>query len=379
MPLARTRTVATLNRAIAFPVLAVCANAIVAQETSSILRTEEIVGAEPIERSAPDYPRRDLENGNVGWVAMSFMVSETGEVTDAMIQASSASKGLETAALAALRKWRYRPATVYGRPVESSLDTVIRFEQQVGASANPLSASRKVIASFRELQSSLAARDIPKSEALLTGLRSLKRNIYEEAWLQWYESMYLDLTKGDVEEQRTALAAAIGYDKKVRYLDPEIFVFASARLFALDVQAGDLGSALDVYERLIADEDAKPTKQYAEIQPKLEATVRQIERAVAGENVLSIRGRIGEHDYWVHRLLRRSFSLGAIQGSLDELSVRCPHRRVTFTPPRDEHTWTVPASFGDCRVFLKGTPGATFEFYELPASADEPAAAPTPP
>lgn len=55
--------------------------------------------------------------------------------------------------------------------------------------------------------------------------------------------------------------------------------------------------------------------------------------------------------------------------------MRCPHRRVTFTRLTGEHTWTVPASYGKCRVFVKGTPGTMFELYAFPDAAAEPATA----
>ena len=45
---------------------------------------------------------------------------------------------------------------------------------------------------------------------------------------------------------------------------------------------------------------------------------------------------------------------------------------------RSQQTWTVPTSFGSCRVFLKGDPGATFELYEFPDAAGEPADAAPP-
>ena len=113
-----------------------------------------------------------------------------------------------------------------------------------------------------------------------------------------------------------------------------------ARLFDLDIRAGDLGGALDAYERLTSDEAAQRVDRYAAIQSNLEASVREIEKVVAGEGLLTFRGRIGEHDFWVHRLVRGSFSIANIEGSREDLSIRCPHRRVSFTPLTDEQTWT---------------------------------------
>lgn len=364
------------SRILLFPLLALCQPIVVAQEEPLISRTEEVVEAEPVERPPPDYPERELRRGAEGWVAMSFMVSETGEVTDAMVESSSGGEGFERAALEAVQKWRYTPAQISGQAVESSLDTVIYFGLEPG---NPL-PPRKVVQSYRDLQAALAANDLPKADILLAELRARQdRKIYEEALLNWFESVYLEATNGDAGEQRERLRAAIGFDRKQSYLDPETLVVGLGRLFALSIRAGDLGGALDVYERLTSDEAAQRADRYATTQSALETAVRRIEQVIAGDTTLSFPGEIGEHDYWVHRLVRRSFSVVNIEGSLEELSIRCPHRRVAFTPLTGEQTWTVPASYGTCRIFLKGRQGTTFELYEFPDAPPEPAAAPQAP
>jgi TonB family protein len=361
----RTLSVANSRCAAAIALILLSPPAVVAQEDAPPTELERVVEPVAIHRSAPDYPSRELHRGLEGWVAMSYIVSETGEVKEAMIEDSSGNEGLENAALAAVREWRYEPATINGKPVEQSItNSVIRFQID-GANG----ASREFITSFKEIQSLLAAKDLAKAQELITDLRDKgRRNLYEDAWFWWLRFMYLDSTNGDVEERRDALAKAIGYDEM--YLSAELFVAASARLFFLRVQAGDLGGALDAYERLTSSKAARRGKGYSEVQPQLEAAVRKIELAAAGETVLSLRGRVGAHDYWVHALLRRSFSLGKIEGSLEHLSIRCSRRSVTFTPVTGEHTWTVPAGYGDCSVYLKGMPGATFEFYEYPTAVE---------
>jgi hypothetical protein len=274
--------------------------------------------------------------------------------------------------MSALAKWRYKPATLNGQPVEHSMTrTIIRFQIEDRASG----ASREFVRSFKEIQSALAAKDLTTAQTLLTDLRYReRRSLYEDAWFWWLYSTYLEFAKGDIEEQHDALTKAIGYEEI--YLAPDMFVSAAARLFVLRVQRNDLSGALEIYKRLTSTKQVQRVKTYSEIVPKLEPTVQQIERAVASDNVLMVRGRVGPHDYWVHPLVRRTFSVGKIEGPLEHVSIRCSRRNVIFTPVTDEHTWTVPASYGDCSVYLKGMPGATFDFYEYPATAA--AAAPTP-
>jgi TonB family protein len=340
--------------------------AVVAQDATDVVA---IIEPEPIERANPDYPERELRTGREGWVALSFIVTEAGDVMEAMIEDSSGNEGLESAAIAAVSKWRFKPATIDGTPVDRSTNTVIRFSIEQGVTG-AMRASRAFIASFNEIQSLLVAKDVQTAERLLADLRSKEeRNLYEDAWLWWLEYLYLNVTNGNAEAQRAALAKAVGYD--VRYLDPDLFATASARLFVLRVNAGDLGGAMKTYERLTSDEEAQTTAVYAELQPQLEAIVGEIDRVVAGESMMLLRGRITEHDSWVHPLLRRTFSLSDVAGSLERLSIRCSRRTVSFSPATYERTWTVPVSYGDCSVALIGTPGTTFDFFEHPPGTAE--------
>jgi hypothetical protein len=59
------------------------------------------------------------------------------------------------------------------------------------------------------------------------------------------------------------------------------------------------------------------------------------------------------------------------------VSLRCSRRNARFEPVTDQNTYIVPASYGDCGVFVKGTSGATFDFYEHPDQVAQAVAPPT--
>jgi protein TonB len=145
-------------------VLAATPSIVAAQEkTASPDETQEVVyDPVPIERTAPDFPTNELRAGYEGWVKFNFILSKTGEVTDAMIEDSSGGKAFETAAMGALRRWRYKPATIGGQPVEHSVQTIIYF--QFGGDH----ASKAFVASFKEIQNLLAAKNVAKAKARST-------------------------------------------------------------------------------------------------------------------------------------------------------------------------------------------------------------------
>jgi protein TonB len=82
----------------------------------------------PIVRVAPVYPSRALSRGLEGFVDMSFTVTATGTVKDAIVLQSTSSL-FERAATRAVLKFKYKPRVVDGIPVEVvGVKTRITFE-----------------------------------------------------------------------------------------------------------------------------------------------------------------------------------------------------------------------------------------------------------
>lgn len=74
--------------------------------------------ATPVVRVAPIYPRRAAEQGKEGSVTVRFRVGTAGQVIAPEVIAADPPGWFERAALKAVRKWKYKPKVVDGRPVE---------------------------------------------------------------------------------------------------------------------------------------------------------------------------------------------------------------------------------------------------------------------
>ena len=75
----------------------------------------------------PRYPidsRRQLEQGTV---VVRVLVGASGEPGDCKVRASSGHQRLDRAALQAVCRWRFFPATRCGRPVAWPMDVPIPF------------------------------------------------------------------------------------------------------------------------------------------------------------------------------------------------------------------------------------------------------------
>ena len=337
----------------------------VAQEPPAV-ETETFVPISPILRSNPGYPRRALQYGNEGWVMLSFVVTETGDVEEPMIEDSSGVEEFERAALEAISRWRYTPATVNGEPVrQSMMNTRITFALEGGAASG---ATRGFESAYRKIRQLLDAGDYAAAEPLLEEMElGGRHNLYEDALFWALKYGYFEgVQSTDTAEKLRALELALGHQAD-DYLPSAIFVAVAQRLYVLQVQSIDFSAARSTFERLRDSAHAKRSSQHARVVAELTPTYEQIEKVIAGPELLPVKAEIGRYGYWVHDLMRRSFSVASVSGRLDTVDIRCDRgtRRYGWLP--DDSVRQVPETWGECGIYAKGEPGTTFTFVEHPA------------
>ena len=350
---------------LAFPLLsALVPTFAVAQEPQSI-DTETYVPITPIVRVNPVYPTRALQHGNEGWVMLSYVVSATGEVEEPMIEDSSGVEAFELAALGAVRNWRYTPATVNGKPVaQSMVKAKIFFALEDAATG----VTRDFQTAYRKIRQLLDAGDYAAAKPQLEALEFEGRhNLYEDALFWALKYGYLEgVQSADADEKRRALELAFGYQAD-DYLPADMLVAVGQRLYVQQVQAIDFSAARETFERLRDSPRAKQSSQHARAIAELTPTYEQIERVIAGPQRLTLKAEIGRYDYWVHDLMRRSFSIAGVNGRIDAVDIRCKRGTRRYATYPDDEIWQVPESWGECGVYINGEPGTTFTFEEHPA------------
>ncbi|MEO1481951.1 MAG: energy transducer TonB [Myxococcota bacterium] len=80
--------------------------------------------ATPVVRVQPIYPQRAAERGIEGFVVVKFKVGTAGQVVDPRIIKSDPPGVFDRAALKAVRKWKYKPKIVDGKPIEYGVTPV---------------------------------------------------------------------------------------------------------------------------------------------------------------------------------------------------------------------------------------------------------------
>jgi len=346
--------------------------------------TSTYVDVTPVYRSNPDYPSAPLRQGQEGWVELSFVVSETGDVVEPMIEQSSGGEPFERAALSAVQQWKYTPAMQDGVPVERAAKTIIRFQLQGGGGGGAFSgdrierASADFVRNYQQLVRLVDAQDFAAAGALLAEMESEERmNRYETAFLWWAKYVYLSRTApAEVAQMQRALERAVG-DEEDMYLSMDQFVAAAERLVVLHAQARDIAAAIGMFERLrdtVADFAPDPisgksrVQSYALSVERLQPGYEAMLDLVNSDRLMVMDGVVGEFEYWVHDLLRRSFSLASINGQVESLDIRCERGRRRIDTAAVDTVWRIPEDWGTCGIYIKGEPGATFAFREYPPS-----------
>jgi protein TonB len=78
-------------------------------------------------RIPPVYPLRARSRGIQGWVKVTFIVEETGEIRDIDIIAAEPEGVFEMSVRRCVAGWRFKPGTVGGMPVRARVETTIKF------------------------------------------------------------------------------------------------------------------------------------------------------------------------------------------------------------------------------------------------------------
>jgi protein TonB len=85
--------------------------------------------ATPIVRIEPKYPIQAARDGKEGYVILSFSINKIGGVEDVNVIEAKPKRVFDKEAKRALRKWKYKPKVVEGKPlVQTGLTVQLDFK-----------------------------------------------------------------------------------------------------------------------------------------------------------------------------------------------------------------------------------------------------------
>lgn len=90
------------------------------------VHAQELERAVPVRTVAPQYPADLKRQGITGLVMVTFTVTAQGTVENPVVE-KSPHPDFTREAIAAVRKWKFRPARLNGEPVENKVTVPIQF------------------------------------------------------------------------------------------------------------------------------------------------------------------------------------------------------------------------------------------------------------
>ncbi len=329
-------------------------------EETSIAIDHRGTFAQPVERTAPSYPRRELNAGNQGWVQLSFVVTEDGEVIDPVVTDSSGGHRFEREAIRTIKQWEFEPATWDGEPVQQCKnDHMITFRIE-GARAF---VTPRFYRRYREANDALDAGDIAEAEREIAALSELAMSTYERARHSLLQARVAEMY-GDADSQLIHLRRVVASNGF--WIDEGLYPQLLYLVVALEIQTGRHSAALRSWERLSAlDTDS------LDLAP-LAAAIDNINAHVAGPEMMFTQATLARDEGcedcnadWLYDPLRRQIAFADIDGDIENLEIRCDWQRIV-DDVADNKTWQIPESWGECRILVTGEPGTTFKLVEMP-------------
>lgn len=320
--------------------------------------------AKPVEQAAPAYPESLTDSGQEGWVRMHFVVAPDGSAIDPLIVDSSGGPAFEDEARKALAEWRFTP------PETGSEDAhnLVNIRSEISGSRD--SATRGFRRDHQRIVLDLVHE---KNDDARTKIDEL----YDAGGLNSYESTMFWLMMGRVEgvedddagkleAYRRALAVSTS-----RTLRVENKLGLLEKIFELEDQFGHYTNALQAFRSL------KAASGKTEVNETIAARAAQIQAMVDGDDDIVAQASIynpcnceaGE-PLWYYKPARRTFSFANLSGNVTRFEARCENQRLQG-PVEAGTEHDLAPEWGSCRVFVFGDDGATFEFVEHPAGAED--------
>jgi TonB family protein len=317
--------------------------------------------AVPLDQPPGNYPPRALDQGVEGWVIVSFVVTPQGTTEDIEVIQSSRTGFFENAAMGAVKKWQYKPATLNGEPVAQAKNTA-RLTFMIGNFDEGV--SRSFYSRFKVAYKALGEEDLEKARKTIDKLDRSSQNLLSElCLLDYLEGLYWQLS-GDPE------TALVHFEKALVIADDavnkEMYIQMLRNAIQLNVQQMKLAQALAHYDDLVeVDENIEPddwvNEYVAKVRQFLESDKPYVTAARITQPCPSCETLV---PFWRQVLSRDSFTIQAVDGEIDELKLLCgfQHVTVTFEP---QMSWSVNKEWGDCALHVMGSEGTTFELVEL--------------
>lgn len=315
-----------------------------------------LINAEPVDRAVPKYPKMAARKGQEGWVRVSFVVDEDGNVQDPIVHDSSGIKAFEKAAIKAVKKWKYSPASFDGEPVEQC-DSKVQLDFKLYNSQKGV--TRTFRSQYQALKDAIVSGDEAQADRLFA-------EFTDEAHHNFAETVHAAVVSAMYYEAKHELPALKRELQTVAnnghgYLGDETYITMTGKLLLLLIEQNRIS---DVYE--LAEKVNETVSPDAEGLAAINDLVAKVKHFVATQDAIYVEGKISENQAWYHQLLLNKFDLVSKGAAFERIEIRCKNKRSTYGGIKQQG-FVIPESWGQCHIYIDAPGGTEFSLVEYPS------------
>jgi len=313
--------------------------------------------------SSPSWPSSMMRGGiSEAIVELHYTIGADGKVgDDVTVLQLVGPPEFADAAKRAVRNYVYQPALVDGAPVAIAHTLRVIF-QYPGIEQG---ARSTIVAAYDKAVSLLKEGKLDEGEAVLN-------QALQQPHLVFYERGMIANLLAVIALQRKDFIRARGLTDLALIFPPDDLPLAVRRsLMRANIVAalnlGDIAGAGKMIGRLNRLPSADPAdpliSEFADLRRKIDAL-----DSFSAPAAIPAEGE----DYQFY-LYRRNFAFTNVKGELKSVTVSCDQQETT-SPISLKAEWSVPKSWSDCSLFIRGTAGTSFNIVQF--AAEKPATNP---
>lgn len=300
-------------------------------------------------RTLGEYPDTMIREKVEGYVQFDVRVTEQGDAGELSLIAAVGPPELVRETAKAVKTWKWKPATLEGKPVAVNTMTQMTFRSGVRPGAR-----REFLTAYQDARKYIESEQWGEAKAVLDAAEgSPNLNLYERGMLANLAAQ-VALKQGDYFEARRASLLASNHSATV--LPRPVALGLWRTLIQSSFAIGDIVGGLDAFDQL-------KSKGFGGPDTAIATFVAEEKAKADGAPILSMSGKIPQPENAESLklgLYRRVFTFKDVNGQLDRFVLSCKQQAIE-SKITDGAEWRVPANFSECDIRVHGTPGTTFK------------------
>ena len=304
------------------------------------------------DRDIPQPAGSRFGPGKEGWAILRYSVLADGSITNIDIIDEMPPRLIAKDIEKAMADWSYVPARDNGESIDlhNIIETFTFDNNEMPNISGPA-----VMALYQEPEELMAEERFER--ALRRSVRHLRQSAFTLHDIGLFNTQIatIGIRLPDMHVAYQAIKRAT--HTEVEQLTRGELAVALQYRFIIETNLGRYLDALDTYQRLNSMEDFP-------VVDSIQEQARTIEAALGDTFTLTLKAKIAEDEaQWFHIPGSRAFSISDVEGELTALDIACQRNVATLEYQQDVE-WSLPDSWGDCSILVKGDESTTFTFIE---------------